>query len=114
MTFNLLLMLYCIVMSLGFKIYSFLNGKVVGKDTFGNTFYVSKKKLSKRWVIYSKGFGPDSLPTNYHNWLHSTTDELPFFDKDIERTTSLVKRRVLKHKAKNNINSQGYTAWQPK
>ena len=101
-------------MSLGFKIYSFFNGKVVGSDTFGNTFYISKKKISKRWVIYSKGFGPDSLPTNYHNWLHSTTDELPFFDKDIERTKSLVKRRVAKHKLKNKLNSQGYTAWQPK
>mgnify|MGYP001026532741 FL=1 len=101
-------------MSLGFKIYSYLNGKVVGKDTFGNTFFVSKKKLSKRWVIYSKGFGPASLPTNYHNWLHNTTDELPYFDKDVERTKSIVKRRVNKHVIKKKANSQGYTSWQPK
>ena len=101
-------------MSLGFKIYSYLNGKVVGKDTFGNTFFVSKKKLSKRWVIYSKGFGPASLPTNYHNWLHSTTDELPYFDKDVERTESIVRRRVKKHVIIKKASSQGYTSWQPK
>jgi|TARA_B100000787_G_C16136805_1_gene270061 NADH:ubiquinone oxidoreductase subunit len=102
-------------MSLGFKIYSFLNGKIIGKDTFGNSFYVSKKNLSKRWVIYSKGFGPNSLPTNYHNWLHNTTNELPFFDKDEERTKKIVKIRVAKHKVSDKTNSQqGYTAWQPK
>ena len=103
------------LMSVGFKIFSFLNGKMIGKDTFGNTFYVSKKNLSKRWVIYSKGFGPDSLPTNYHNWLHRTTDELPFFDEDSERTKKIVKIRTAKHKINNNVNSKkGYIAWQPK
>ena len=101
-------------MSLGFKIYSFLNGKVVGKDTFGNTYYISKKNLSKRWVIYAKGFGPDSLPTYAHNWLHSTTDELPIFDRDSERTKILVKNRVSKHKQSNKTQPQGYTSWQPK
>ncbi|MDC1316077.1 NADH-ubiquinone oxidoreductase subunit NDUFA12 family protein [Alphaproteobacteria bacterium] len=101
-------------MSLGFKIYSFFNGKSIGNDTFGNTFFVDKKNKSKRWVIYANGFGPSSIPTNYHNWLHGTSDILPFFDTDKELTQSIVKQRVEKHINKKNKISSGYKAWKPK
>ena len=50
-------------MSLGFKIYSFLNGRLVGRDPLGNSYYTDKNNTFKRWVFYAKGFGPESLPT---------------------------------------------------
>ena len=102
-------------MSLGFKIYSFLNGNLVHKDSLGNKFYHDKKNLSKRWVIYADRLGPESLPTNYHNWLHNTSDDI--FDADISETEliSNIKRRTQKHisthKSKNN---KGYISWMPK
>tara|TARA_B100001093_G_scaffold1668_1_gene1674 strand:- start:11729 stop:12037 length:309 start_codon:yes stop_codon:yes gene_type:complete len=102
-------------MSLGFKIYSFLNGILVHKDSLGNKFYHDKKNLSKRWVIYADSLGPESLPTNYHNWLHNTSEDI--FDADISETEliSNIKRRTQKHisthKSKSN---KGYISWMPK
>ena len=55
-------------MSLGFKLYSFFNGNLVEQDSLGNKYYQDKKNSSKRWVVYASGFGPESLPTQYHNW----------------------------------------------
>ena len=63
-------------MSLGFKIYSYFNGNLVHQDSLGNKFYQDKKNSSKRWIIYADGLGPESIPTNYHNWLHNTSDVL--------------------------------------
>ena len=51
-------------MSLGFKIYSFLNGNLVHEDSLGNKFYSDKKSNDKRWVVYAEGLGAESLPTN--------------------------------------------------
>ena len=59
-------------MSLGFKIYSLFNGKLVYQDSLGNKYYHDKKNSLKRWVVYAQGFGPESLPTQFHNWLHNT------------------------------------------
>ena len=67
-------------MSLGFKIYSYFNGNLVHQDSLGNKFYQDKKNPNKRWIIYADGLGPESIPTNYHNWLHNTSDVL---DKNI-------------------------------
>ena len=102
-------------MSLGFKIYSFLNGKLLGVDSLGNKYYQDKNNSLKRWVIYAKGFGPDSLPTNFHNWLHNTSNENPEFQNSKDNLTGLVKQRVQKHIVKHKISStKGYNSWRPK
>ena len=88
-------------MSLGFKIYSYLNGKLLGVDSLGNKYYHDKKNFLKRWVIYAKGFGPDSLPTNFHNWLHNTSDKNPEFQESKDNLAGLVKQRVQKHIVKH-------------
>ena len=102
-------------MSIGFKLYSFFNGNLVHKDSLGNKYYNDKKNPSKRWVIYAPGFGPESLPTQFHNWLHNTSDEIISFELEENSQESLVKRRVKKHSVKNKVSmNKGYNSWQPK
>ena len=102
-------------MSLGFKLYSFFNGNLVQQDSLGNKYYHDKKNPSKRWVVYAPGFGPDSLPTQFHNWLHNTSDEISSFKIEENNQQIFVKKRVQKHsvKHKETIN-KGYNSWQPK
>ena len=102
-------------MSLGFKIYSFFNGNLVDQDSLGNKYYQDKNNSSKRWVVYASGFGPESLPTQYHNWLHNTSDEISNIELEGNSHESFVKRRVQKHSVKHKVNtSKGYNSWQPK
>ena len=102
-------------MSLGFRLYSYFNGNLVHTDSLGNKYYHDKKNHSKRWVIYAKGFGPESLPTQFHNWLHNTSDEISILNIDNSNQDSLVKRRVQKHSVKHRETmDKGYKSWQPK
>ena len=102
-------------MSLGFKLYSFFNGNLVEQDSLGNKYYQDKKNSSKRWVVYASGFGPESLPTQYHNWLHNTSDEISNIELEGNSQESFVKRRVQKHSVKHKENKdKGYNSWQPK
>ena len=102
-------------MSIGFKLYSFFNGNLVHQDSLGNKYYHDKNNPSKRWVVYAPGFGPDSLPTQFHNWLHNTSDEISSFEFQESNQESLVKRRVQKHSVKHkDSNDKGYDSWQPK
>ena len=102
-------------MSLGFKLYSFFNGNLVHIDSLGNKYYHDKKNFYKRWVVYAPGFGPESLPTQFHNWLHNTSDKISDFEFEESNQESLVKRRVQKHSVKHRETmSKGYNSWQPK
>ena len=102
-------------MSLGFKLYSFFNGNLVHKDSLGNKYYHDKNNPFKRWVVYAPGFGPESLPTQFHNWLHNTSDDISIFENKKTNQVSLVKRRVQKHKViHKDIIGKGYNSWQPK
>lgn len=79
-------------MTIGTKLHTWLNGKQVGVDELGNTYYIEKKpsqgKRARRWVRYASesfwaswfGFGlpdPSSVPPEWHGWLHYTTDATP-------------------------------------
>ena len=102
-------------MSLGFKIYSFLNGNLVHEDSLGNKFYSDKKNKDKRWVVYAKGLGPESLPTNYHNWLHNTSDSIIDTNSSENDLIDNIKRRTKKHISTHKDKSdKGYNSWQPK
>jgi len=102
-------------MSLGFKIYSLLNGNLVHEDSLGNKFYTDKNNTVKRWVVYAKGLGPESLPTNYHNWLHNTSDSIIDTNSSendlIDNIKSRTKKHISTHKDKFD---KGYNSWQPK
>ncbi len=102
-------------MSLGFKIYSLLNGMLVHKDSLGNKFYHDKKNKNKRWVVYVEGLGPESLPTNYHNWLHNTSNNITMTHSSENELIDNIKRRTQKHISTHKKKSiKGYNSWQPK
>ena len=102
-------------MSLGFKLYSFFNGNLVHIDSLGNKYYHDKKNFYKRWVVYAPGFGPESLPTQFHNWLHNTSDEISSFVIEESNQESMVKKRVQKHTVKHKGSiDKGYKSWHPK
>ena len=102
-------------MSLGFKIYSYFNGSLVHQDSLGNKFYQDKKNSNKRWIIYADGLGPESIPTNYHNWLHNTSDVLDNNINDLDELVNNIKERTKKHITTHKPNdTKGYNSWQPK
>ena len=61
--------------TLGTFIYTSLNGKLVGRDEFGNKYYSSSK--NKRWVIYKDYVESSKIPPEWHLWIHSLTRNVP-------------------------------------
>jgi NADH:ubiquinone oxidoreductase subunit len=59
--------------------------KKIGKDDFGNEYYVScfKNHLgrNKRLVIYNGLDLSSKVPPMWHAWLHYMTDEVPLGNK---------------------------------
>ena len=84
-------------MSIGFKIYSYFNGNLVHEDSLGNKFYHDKNNVNKRWVVYAENLGPESLPTNYHNWLHNTSNTISDSISSERELISNIKKRTQKH-----------------
>ena len=66
-----------------FRIYCFLFSKKVGKDNYGNTYYVEKNfspinnYRDRRFVIYNGKIEASKIPQVWNAWLHHMTDELP-------------------------------------
>jgi NADH:ubiquinone oxidoreductase subunit len=54
--------------TVGTFIYTFLTGKFLGKDEFGNKYYSNSK--GKRWVIYSNNIESSKIPPEWHSWIH--------------------------------------------
>ncbi len=74
------------MVSLGTKIYTWLNGEEVGKDSTGNRYYRQKGggkvhrdslRRERRWVVYNGQVEASRVPPEWHAWLHHTTDEIP-------------------------------------
>ena len=63
--------------NIGTVLYSFLHGKPVGEDNQGNKFYIHKKNIKKRWVLYKKQTDPTNIEVKWQIWLTET-------DKDKE------------------------------
>ena len=68
-------------MNVGTRIYTWIFGKYVGNDHFGNKYYCSSNNfndiLSKRWVVYDGEVEPTKVPAHWHAWLHKTILEPP-------------------------------------
>jgi len=59
-----------------------LFGKRIGKDNFGNVYYVSKNnKQKKRWVIYFNNNDASSIPPEWQGWLTHTIKDSPILKK---------------------------------
>ncbi len=60
--------------NLGTRINTFVNGKFVGEDQFGNKYYENKK--GKRWVIYKNEVEATNIPNNWYSWIHYTKNKI--------------------------------------
>jgi len=61
--------------TVGTFIYTLFTGKNVGKDKFGNKYYVNSK--GKRWVIYKNNIEATKIPPEWHSWIHFLTRNIP-------------------------------------
>ena len=54
--------------TLGTKIKTIFFGKFIGKDSFENKYYESKK--GERWIIYSGEIDASKIPVEWYSWIH--------------------------------------------
>ena len=54
--------------TIGTRIQTFIFGKYVGKDSFGNRYYQNKK--GKRWVIYKDEIDASKISDEWYSWIH--------------------------------------------
>ena len=69
-------------MDIGVLLFTWLNGKQVGEDAYGNRYYVHRRgKLrdgrQMRWVYYNGMVEASKVPPHWHRWMHHLTDEVP-------------------------------------
>lgn len=64
--------------SLGTLFFTWLSGKLVGRDDSGNRYYVErsavKGRRTRRWVVYNGEVEASRVPAEWHAWLHYTSD----------------------------------------
>ena len=64
--------------SLATRLFTWLHGRRVGADRFGNIYYTETKRAgalrARRWVIYSGEPEASGVPPEWHAWLHFTVD----------------------------------------
>jgi len=69
--------------SIGTKLYTWMNGELVGKDDIGNKYYQEKKPRNparaKRWVVFPDDMSVEAslVPAEWHAWLHRYADKPP-------------------------------------
>ena len=65
-------------MSIGTRLFTWLNGQLVGTDGAGNRYFTEKKPhagvRNRRWVAYAGLVDASEVPPEWHAWLHYTTD----------------------------------------
>ena len=62
--------------TVGTNLYTFFNGKKVGEDYFGNSYYESKDKKN-RWCIYSNQSDASRIGPEWNSWLRFISDSSP-------------------------------------
>ena len=68
--------------TIGTRVHTWRNGRLVGADEFGNTYYEQRKGVGpfgkpRRWVIYRDIAEASLVPPAWHGWLHYTVDTPP-------------------------------------
>ena len=65
-------------MMIGTRIFTWLHGRMAGRDSLGNIYYEDKTVRpglrTRRWVMYAGAAEASSVPPEWHSWLHYTTD----------------------------------------
>lgn len=66
-------------MTIGTRLFTWLSGRAVGKDSIGNLYYEERKPRpgarARRWVMYAGEAEASMVPPEWHGWLHYTTAE---------------------------------------
>ena len=62
--------------ALGTLVSTWLSGRPVGSDKFGNRYYESKDR-KRRWVVYTGTIEASRVPPDWHGWLHHTFADPP-------------------------------------
>ena len=103
--------------TLGTRIHTFLNGKFVGEDQFGNKYYENKK--GKRWVIYNGEVEASKIPNEWYSWMHYTNNkienvhELKKYDWQKDHLPNQTGTQNSYHPKKNkNATEKKYNSWQ--
>ena len=114
-------------MNISTTIYTFVFGKFVGKDNYGNSYYRNQGLISKdekRWVIYKGIVEATKIPPLWYRWVHHITDELPS-EKQFEELgwqkkhlPNLTATSKAYHPSGKDIyryknGKESYQAWQP-
>jgi NADH:ubiquinone oxidoreductase subunit len=114
-------------MTITTKIFSKLFGKKTGEDEFGNRYFTNGKSgdKSRRWVIYRGVAEASKVPSDWHRWLHKTTDEAPASNKKTYKwekqhlpnlsggDLAYVPKGHLKRGGKRDKTTGDYQAWKP-
>jgi NADH:ubiquinone oxidoreductase subunit len=70
---------YISPMTIGTRLFTFFNGRLVGRDDGGNRYYrdrwARKGTRARRWVLYRGAPEASRVPPEWHAWLHYTTDD---------------------------------------
>jgi NADH:ubiquinone oxidoreductase subunit len=68
-------------MTIGTRIYTFLKGRQVGDDSYGNRYFIERTPRKghkvKRWVLYHGPAEASEVPPEWHGWLHGRIDQTP-------------------------------------
>lgn len=69
-------------MDVGTTLFTWLNGRPVGTDSFGNRYYEHKRdpgrgQRRKRWVMYKGLPEASKVPPEWHAWLHHIERDPP-------------------------------------
>jgi NADH:ubiquinone oxidoreductase subunit len=63
--------------SWGTSVFSWRNGREVGRDDHGNVYFQHKKNPTRRWVMYKGANDGSRVPPGWQAWLRGTIDDLP-------------------------------------
>lgn len=72
---------YMSAMTIGTRLFTWLHGRLVGRDAAGNRYYEDRRTQGRgpgarprRWVIYAGAPEASKVPPEWHCWLHYTTE----------------------------------------
>ena len=112
--------------TVGTKLYTYLKGKKVGEDYFGNYFYESRDKRN-RWCIYSYQSDASKISPEWNSWLRFITNSCPIdeamtyewqkrFSGNLTGLDGAYKPEILSANKKNedlDRYQSDYKAWKP-
>lgn len=65
-------------MTIGTRLFTWLKGKLVGVDSYGNCYYRGQARFpggrERRWVLYKGMPEASKVPSEWHAWLHYTVE----------------------------------------